>query len=525
MSKMCFCVDIPKVGFGRFEFGDKLNTNAASASFADVSVPDFENYINMLADNGFSVFENRNFGGNHYYALKRNNDAVYMNYYPTVSEMRIVTEKNSAYINYQDISRDIRVATNITQVNLVDYGLSYVVRLFDGRFIIFDGGWDWDYDVDQLMSVLTTHSVDEKPVIAAWILTHQHCDHFWAFTTFCRKYGENVVIEKVLFSFAEPSAEFKEKYPGSFLEVTRGAHYDFTVNFLKCIRETGADVYCPHSGQTYQIGNAFCEILSSPDDTCRTPVTDANPLSLMIKMTVDGQTILWCADGYFAESKIAERYGSYLKSDIMQLPHHGFNGGSSKGFDLIDPRVVLAPTFDDDAFAYINIYDEYNYHLCKEMNVEEFICTKKYNDRNRTIEIPYTPDPRGREKLDNMVKDGQGFCGARVWYFDGLMLDGDRPCYLNIIRSCRPPIDVYVDFIFEDPQNGATAVKVDTSRSALTRFNLNGIDTIKNNPLQYERTCWHKGIIPEGIPFAIRVYACVPFVASCDDGREIYRYN
>ena len=79
MSKMCFCVDIPKVGFGRFEFGDKLNTNAASASFADVSVPDFENYINMLADNGFSVFENRNFGGNHYYALKRNNDAGHGN--------------------------------------------------------------------------------------------------------------------------------------------------------------------------------------------------------------------------------------------------------------------------------------------------------------------------------------------------------------------------------------------------------------------------------------------------------------
>ena len=85
--------------------------------------------------------------------------------------------------------------------------------------------------------------------------------------------------------------------------------------------------------------------------------------------------------------------------------------------------------------------------------------------------------------------------------------------------------DVYVDFIFEDPQYGATAVKVDTLKSSLTRFNLNGIDTIKNNPIQYERTFWHKGIIPEGIPFVIRVYASVPFVASCDDGREIYRYN
>ena len=525
MSQMCFCVDIPEVSFGRFDFGDKLNADTASASFADVSLSDFQHYKETLIENGFFVFESRNFGGNYYYALQYHRDAVYITYYPALSEMRIVTEKNSAYIHYRDAGRDRRVPTNITQINLIDYGLSYVIRLSDGRFIIFDGGWDWDDDADQLMHVLAKHSIDEKPIIAAWILTHQHCDHFWAFTTFHKKYGEKVVIEKILFSFADPSAAFKEKYPGAFLKVIRGDHYDFTVRFLECIKAIGADVYCPHTGQTYQIGNAVCEILSSPDDTCRTPVTDANPLSLIIKMTLEGQTILWCADGYFAETRLAERYGAYLKADIMQLPHHGFNGGSSEGFDLIDPRVVLAPTYDDDAFAYMNIYHAYNFHLCKEMNVAEFICGKKYNGRNHTLEIPYVPNPRGREMLDNMVKDGQGFCGARVWYFDGLMLHGGEPCFLNVIRSCHPAFDVYVDFIFEDPQNGATAVKIDTSKGPLTRFNLNGIDIVENNPLQFKRTFWHKGVIPEGIPFAIRVYASMPFVASCDNGREIYRYN
>jgi len=524
MSELHFCVDIPRPDFGRFDFGDKLNSDAASASFVDVALPEFEDYIKILADKGFLVFENRVFGKNLYYALKKDNDAVYITFYPSVSEMRIVTEKNSAYINYTDISRDIHTSTNITQINLLDYGLSYVIRLNDGRFIVFDGGWDWDNDADQIMSVLKQYSVDQKPIIAAWILTHQHCDHFWAFITFQKKYGREVAVEKVLFSFAEPSDEFKEKYPGSFLKMARGDHFDFTVSLMDCIKEMDAEIYCPHSGQVYKIGNAFCEILSSPDDVCTTPVTDANHLSLIIKMTLEGQTILWCADGNLKRSKLAERYGSYLKADIMQLPHHGFNGGDSETYDLIDPRVVLAPTYDDDAFAYINIYEEYNFHLCKEMNVEEYICGKKYNGSNRTIELPYVPDPTGRIKLDNMVKDGQGFCGARVWYFDGLMLQENKPCFLNIIRSCRPSFDVYVDYIFEDSKYGATAVKVDTSKSDLTRFNLNGVDLIENNPLQYERTFWHKGEIPQGIPFAIRVYADITFVASCDEGREIYHY-
>ena len=123
-----------------------------------------------------------------------------------------------------------------------------------------------------------------------------------------------------------------------------------------------------------------------------------------------------------------------------------------------------------------------------------------------------------------MVKDGQGFCGARVWYFDGLTLEENKPCFLNIIRSGRPAFDVYVDYIFEDSQYGAIAVKVDISKGALTRFNLNGIDLIENNPVQYERTFWYKGEIPVGIPFAIRVYANTPFVASCDEGKAIYHY-
>ncbi len=522
MNNYEFTINVPEISFGKFDFGDKENSNTFALSLCDVSEDDYFGYKDALIKDGFSVFENRIFAGNQFAALKKTEDAVYITYYPSVSEMRIITEKNSAYINYSDEAGIPCVSSNITQINLLDYGLSYAIRLSDGRFIIFDGGWDWEEESDKLFSVLKKYSIGEKPIIAAWILTHQHCDHYWAFVTFHEKYGKKVTVEKVLFNFAEPTPEFQKKFPGSFQEHARGKDFDFTVKLLEYIKETDADVYCPHSGQTYQIGNAFCEILSSPDDVLRTPVTDANPLSLMIKMTIEGQTILWCADGYFEQSKLVERYGNYLKSDIMQLPHHGFNGATSIGYDYILPKVVLAPTFDDDAFVYINIHSEFNKHLCAEIGVEEYICGKKYNGKDHTIDLPYTPDPEGKTKLANMIKDGQGFCGARVWYFDGLILQNDDPCFVNIIRTGRTA-DVFIDVICEDPKYCATAIRVD-KKGGLVKFNLNGINLIENNPVQYERTFWRKSEMPMGIPFAIRVYANTPFVASCDSGKEIYHY-
>ena len=48
MSQLSFCFDVPDVNFGKFDFGDFLNSKASSASFSNVSEIDYSSYKNNL---------------------------------------------------------------------------------------------------------------------------------------------------------------------------------------------------------------------------------------------------------------------------------------------------------------------------------------------------------------------------------------------------------------------------------------------------------------------------------------------
>ena len=62
---------------------------------------------------------------------------------------------------------DAVTAPQITQLEQEDYGMSYVIRLSDGRFIVIDGGNNFEPDIDRLMNCLKAGSNSEKPVIAS----------------------------------------------------------------------------------------------------------------------------------------------------------------------------------------------------------------------------------------------------------------------------------------------------------------------------------------------------------------------
>lgn len=62
--------------------------------------------------------------------------------------------------------------------------MSYVIRLTDGRFIVIDGGREFEPDSERLYQCLKNGSSGQNPVIAAWIMTHPHSDHFHCFIEF-----------------------------------------------------------------------------------------------------------------------------------------------------------------------------------------------------------------------------------------------------------------------------------------------------------------------------------------------------
>ena len=178
--------------FGENVISDiKTNETARAVIIGDVDADVFDKYCKYFKDNGFCERENRMLADNLFASFCLDGVGVFMTYYVNIGELNIITEDDCKYFDFADVVREKTVTPQITQVHLEDHGLSEVVRLSDGRFIVFDGGWMFEPDIDRLMETLKSGSVYEKPVIATWVLTHPHIDHYHAFMGFMDKYADD----------------------------------------------------------------------------------------------------------------------------------------------------------------------------------------------------------------------------------------------------------------------------------------------------------------------------------------------
>ena len=367
--------------------------------YQEVTEKECEQYRANMEKEGFSFLESHCMSNNTYYTYAKGKEACFVSYYPSINEMHVVLEPNSNWLQYVDEAGEERVSTLLRQVELDDFGEAYVIRLRDGRLIVFDGGCEKEFDADALMQTLKEFSMDEKPRIAAWIMTHPHLDHYRCFLVLEEKYGKEIEIEKFIYNFPDASESECEAMPGL-------KYHDEIPSLEKmyqAIDRMGVKVYRAHTGQVYNVGNVKIEILSSPDNTLLYPVKDFNQVSLVIRMEVEGQVILWGGDSYFQYARLDERYGEYLKSDIFQIPHHGFQGGDIKAYDYIAPDVCLVCGFDwvwlGTKFKFFEL--EYNQHLIYNMDVKEYLMG---GQGNITLELPYKPEKNRKEELYALIE-------------------------------------------------------------------------------------------------------------------------
>ena len=145
---------IPEIDFGRLLYNEYEGNSAYVMSIDNVETDNYFCYGEKLKEIGYAFKESHMFGVNSFSTYTSGNDAIYLAYYPNIKEMRIVTEEDSAYLSFADESGASCTSSLVTQIDLEDFGLSYTVRLTDGRFIIFDGGWQFEPDADSLMRVL-----------------------------------------------------------------------------------------------------------------------------------------------------------------------------------------------------------------------------------------------------------------------------------------------------------------------------------------------------------------------------------
>jgi hypothetical protein len=443
---------IPAFGETNF-FRNKENNFATVTLIADVASDALEAYGKLLLESGAEKKQEYTENLHRFAAYFKNGTGYFLNYYEGTRELSIVEETDTAYFDFADKSPDdARKTPQFTQVKLSDFGLLDVIRLSDGRFIVVDGGRNDQFNRDALLRTLTVGAEGDKPVIAAWFLTHPHSDHFHCFMGFMEQYGHLVKVEKMMLLF--PEADDLEHYPA--LAAKEGKDEDLSgivkvPQMWQTIAAHGLPVFATHTGQRYQIGDADCQMMASMDDTIHC-CKDINATSQVIRVRLAGQTLLLTTDAPLHISKMGKRYGEGLKADILQFPHHGFSFSKMENveeqiaiFELIAPEVCLLPVADYHAYTSFCTFRESTAHLMCHPGVKEYLA----GSHQRTLELPYTPTAYGAAERERNYRRGRAASGACTWIFSDIPANAPDAFAFTLLNTTYVPATVEVDVYFE----------------------------------------------------------------------------
>ncbi len=239
-------------------------------------------------------------------------------------------------------------------------GMGYVIRLEDGRFIVIDGGGvnsggSEDVQIWNVLSELYKDAYGVDPstaapiVIAAWINTHSHWDHYYAFQQMLKKYGKTGLLrmEYMLGNFPEEMGIYA--VTGSTLQMGKPT----TIPAMQSNVTGGFKYVKVHTGQKFYLANAELEILMTYEDHNPRRICNSNDTCTIVRFSFTNKdavagteplTAIFLADAFRFQSRyLCAMYGSYLQSEIVQLSHHGNIGCEKPVYEAISAKVVLFP--------------------------------------------------------------------------------------------------------------------------------------------------------------------------------------
>ena len=168
-----------------------------------------------------------------------------------------------------------------------------------------------------------------------WFITHPHADHATAFLDIVE--NTNINIGKIYITLNDLDW-YKQYEPQRIEEIERF----FNVIQNSRIKDNVEEVT---QNQKIKIDNLNCEILGVKNPEIKTNAV--NNSSMVIKMKINDKSILFLGDtGKESGEKLLQNQKNNLKSDIVQMAHHGQSGADKDLYELIKPKICLWPTPD-----------------------------------------------------------------------------------------------------------------------------------------------------------------------------------
>ena len=520
-------LQLPAFGECNF-FDNQIGKHCRTLLIPNADKTAFEQYAKLFQENGFENWERRCTENRYFAAFCNADTGIFLSYYLQTHQLQITVEQNCRYFAYSDDASSACVPPRLSQLYLCDYGMSYVLRLSDGRLVIIDGANVYEKDVDNLFARLQKDSPFQKPVIAAWIFTHPHSDHYFCFFPFMDKYGDKVEIQKFFFHFPEyndfvhyPKLDKAENVFPRYSGEEGITSSEILRRFYEKVAQMGVPVYTPHTGQHYCIGDAKVQFYSAMDDTVHCS-QNINAASLMFTIEIAGQRIFFGGDGSFDDSLLAERFGNELKCDILQFPHHGFGCGAVDGqiraLRLIAPSVCVLPVEQDLAYRTFTTYREGTNYMMTRLGIEELLTGEK----EHTLTLPYTATPDAKFTLQQNYQRGRDDAGARTWVFSDLNTGKQTDFWFSVLNTTYLPARITAELYFEDMEKKILRATFPGPRLGVYRLHclLPSQETLTEADIS---TFLSDHGIPGNTNFSVRFLSDIPVVISHRDHAPSYR--
>ena len=303
---------------------------------------EYNAYLTKLATEGYSLYTDNSIGDNLFATFQSDKYVVTTMYLDAISEVRITMEYAGTYdlpaLEAENVYTDAGIEATITQIGLEESndaqnGMSYIIKLADGSFMIFDGGRA--PGTDQFVEIIRSLADDPDNItVAAWVITHAHSDHIGMLYSLLinTKYIDMFNIEQIIWSQVS-DAQLANMGSGSL---------DYIDNRFSKLTDTR--IVIAHPGQVFYIRNATYTVFSTIEMVEPIVLANLNDTCVVGRLEIDGRSLFFPGDSHPTETEMLNSvYKDLMKSDVVQVVHHGYQGGNSEFYAYVDPLTVLWP--------------------------------------------------------------------------------------------------------------------------------------------------------------------------------------
>ena len=215
----------------------------------------------------------------------------------------------------------------------------FIFKTRSGKLVVMDGGNT--SSAEHILNILTYLSDGKKPIVSAWFISHLHPDHYNVYRELVQneKYRGKFEVENLYYNFL-PTRYYTELAPD------RNKIFEGVLNVItNSDKLIGVKLNTVNTGDIINVDELKFKILHVPDISYAED-TKINDSSVIIHMTVDNdQSVLFLGDGeHYANEDLILNHADEMKSDMVQVGHHGVFSVSRKCYELAGAKKYLFPT-------------------------------------------------------------------------------------------------------------------------------------------------------------------------------------